>query len=89
VASAIPFTVIKNASFDDQVLADGAFTDGILQDWETFTYANGKGIGAWNPAGDGSAYYKSPNPDGSNVAFLNEAGWLYQDLDLAITEGTT
>lgn len=77
-AFAAPIT-IDNASFEDDVLADGGFI-GSVSEWND-VFAPSPAAGTFNPVGVGGV------PDGENIAFLNQFGFLVQSLGTGLTTG--
>ena len=75
---AVPITIV-NPSFEDQVLADLAWTPGIITGWNVFdgnTGAFNPSVGQYNPDYDGNG--ADPTKD-ENVAYSNN-GSFCQDL---------
>ncbi len=74
-------TLLSNGSFEADVLADGGFIT-TTTDWND-VFGTSVASGVFNPTDPAIP----PVPDGVNVAFLNNLGFLSQTLPLALSPG--
>lgn|GEM_PF-1370680 len=78
--------VVKNSSFEDDVLSEGGFTSNTLSAWQLVNEI-GYGSGVYSPLDTPPYYFGESVPDGVNIAYSNGAT-LFQSLEGTLDAST-